>query len=108
MFQARQRATLTMVVVLAGLVIGSACQAQSSIQAAQTAIVAGQTALPGAQATAQAGATLVSGALSTAQPLAGTLQGLLQGAAVTVHTTPDGAGPDAATHVEVTAVDAQG
>jgi len=108
MFQARQRTTVTTLVVLAGLVIGSACQAQSSIQAAQTAIVAGQTALPGAQATAQAGATLVSSALSNAQPLAGTLQALLQGASVTVHTTPDGAAPDAATQVDITAVDAQG
>jgi hypothetical protein len=102
---ARQRVTLAL---LAVLMLSTACQARSSVEAAQTAVVVAQTVVPGAQATALAGATLVSGALGNAQPVATVLQAALQGADVRVTTTPDGAGPDAATAVGVDAIDAQG
>ena len=102
---ARQRGTLAL---LAVLVLGTACQAGSSMEGAQTAVVAAQTVLPGAQATAQAGATLVSSALANAQPVVTLLQGALQGASVSVKVTPDGATPDAATAVGVDATDTQG
>ena len=104
----RQRVVLTAAGVLAPLLIGTACQARSSAEAAQTAIVAAQTALPGAQATAQAGATAVSGILANGQPVLITLQSLLQGANVQVKTTPDGAAPDAVTSVTIDGMDAQG
>jgi hypothetical protein len=102
---ARQRGTLALLVLS---LLGSACQAGSSIEAAQTAVVAAQTVLPGAQATAQAGATLVSSALANAQPVVSVLQTTLQGASVAVKVTPDGATPDAATAVGVDATDAKG
>jgi hypothetical protein len=66
------------------------CQAQSSIEAAQTAIVLGQTAL------------------ATVQPVAVTLQGALAGAQLDVKTTPDGAQPQDVTNVQIRATDAQG
>jgi hypothetical protein len=103
----RQRAFLP-VFVLALLGAATACQAHSSVEAAQTAIVAAQTVLPGAQATAQAGATLVSSAFANAQPLIATLQAVLQGVSVQVKMTPEGAAPDAVNDVEVDGVDAQG
>jgi hypothetical protein len=102
---ARQRGTLALLVLL---LVSSACQAGSSIEAAQTAVVAAQTVLPGAQATAQAGATLVSSAFASAQPVVTVLQTALHGASVAVKVTPDGATPDAATAVGVDATDAQG
>jgi hypothetical protein len=104
----RQRVVLATVGVLAPLLIGTACQARSSVEAAQTAIVAAQTALPGAQATAQAGATAVSGVLANGQPILIALQSVLQGANVQVQTTPDGAAPDAVTSVAIDGTDAQG
>lgn len=94
--------------VLASLVIGTACQARSSVEAAQTAIVAAQTVLPGAQATAQAGATAVSGVLANGQPVLIMLQSVLQGANIQVQTAPDGAAPDAVTSVAIDGMDAQG
>jgi hypothetical protein len=103
----RQRAAVALV-VLVPLLMATACEAHSSVEAAQTAIVAAQTVLPGAQATAQAGATLVSNALATAQPLAAALQAALQGASVQVKVIPDGATPDAATALQIDATDAQG
>ena|ERR1051326_6952955 len=103
---ARQRALATALALLSAMAL--ACEARSSVEAAQTAIIAAQTAVPGAQATAQAGATLVSTALGTAQPLVATLQALLQGASIQVRTTPDGAAPDAVTSVTVDAADSQG
>lgn len=104
----RQRTALVVVGVLAPLLIGTACQARSSVEAAQTAIVAAQTVLPGAQATAQAGATVVSGVLANGQPVLIALQSVLQGANVQVQTAPDGAAPDAVTSVTIDGTDAQG
>jgi hypothetical protein len=85
----------------------SGCQAGSTIEAAQTAVVAAQTTLPGAQATVQAAATLV-GALADAQSILVRLQPLLAGAAVNVTTSPDGVANDAITDVTVEATDTQG
>jgi hypothetical protein len=107
MSQRRQRAGLAGVAVLLPLLIGTACQARSSVEAAQTAIVAAQTVLPGAQATAQAGATLVSSALGSV-PVTSVLQALLNGTDVQVTITPDGAAPDAATAVTLEGTDVQG
>lgn len=95
-------------IVLTLLGAATACQAHSSVEAAQTAIVAAQTVLPGAQATAQAGATLVSGAFSNAQPLISTLQAVLQGVTVQVKMTPEGAPSNAVTEVELDGTDSQG
>jgi hypothetical protein len=95
------------VAVLATMVCLTACQASSSIDAAQTAIVAAQTVLPGAQATAQAGATLVSIAVANAQPVVATLQAMLQGVSVQVKITPEDAQPDAVTNVSIEGIDAQ-
>lgn len=94
--------------VLALLAAATGCQAHSSVEAAQTAIVAAQTVLPGAQATAQAGATLVSTAFGNAQPLIATLQAVLQGVSVQVTMTPEGAAPDAVTDVDLEGTDSQG
>ncbi|MBV8716255.1 MAG: hypothetical protein JOZ65_14420 [Chloroflexi bacterium] len=91
-----------------GLVLGTACQARSSIEAVQTAVVAAQTVVPGTQATAFAGATLVSSALANSQPVVTVLQSALQGANVQLKTTPDGATPLTASALEVDATDAQG
>jgi hypothetical protein len=90
-------------------VASSACEAGSSVQAAQTAITTAQTVLPGAQATAAAGATLVSGVLATAQPALTTVQAMLAGASVHVTTTPEGTtDPNSITDVKIDATDAQG
>jgi hypothetical protein len=121
----RQRGARPLVVaaiVLGVLASGTACQANNSAEAVQTAVAAAQTVLPAgqtaaagaqtvlpaAQATAQAGATLVSDALNTAQPVIQMLQGLLQGASVNVSTVPDGAAPSAVTAVTVEGTDSQG
>jgi hypothetical protein len=85
----------------------TACQANSSVEAAQTAIVAAQTVLPGAQATAQAGATLVSIAVDNAQPVVASLQAMLQGVSVQVKITPENAQPADVTSVEIEGTDAQ-
>jgi hypothetical protein len=106
--QARQRALACGVGALVLLLMGSACQARSSVEAAQTAIVAAQTVLPGAQATAQAGATLVSIAVANAQPVAATLQALLQGVSVQIKATPADAQPDAVTDLAIEGTDVQG
>jgi hypothetical protein len=90
------------------LASGTACQANNSVEAAQTAVIAAQTVLPGAQATAQAGATLVSNALTTAQPVVLMLQGLLQGVSVDVKTSPQGAESSAVTDVSIDGTDSQG
>ncbi len=68
----------------------TACQAQNSVQAAQTAIVVGQQAL------------------ATAQPYMSIVQGALAGADLKVKTTPDGALPPDITDVSIQATDAQG
>jgi hypothetical protein len=94
-------------IILGVLATMTACQAASSIEAAQTAVVAAQTTLPAAQATVQAAATLV-GALADAQSVLVKLQPLLAGADVNVTTTPDGVANDAVTSVTVEATDAQG
>jgi hypothetical protein len=99
---ARQRALAILLALLAGL--GAGCEARSSVEAAQTAIVAVQTVVPAAQAEA----TQVSNALANAQPLVAILQGLLQGAAVQVTTKPEGAQPSAVTSVTIEATDSQG
>jgi hypothetical protein len=104
---ARQRATLGALLVLVALGCLSGCEAHSSVEAAQTAIVAAQTVLPGAQATAQAGATLVSIAVANAQPVVATLQAMLQGASVQVKITPEGAQPGDVTSVDIEGTDAQ-
>jgi hypothetical protein len=107
----RQRAAAALVSAVTAfgmLGLASGCQPGSSIDAAQTAIVAAQTILPGAQATAQAGATLVSGAFSSSQPAFNTLQGLLSGASLDVQTAPAGVDNAAVTNVTIDATDAQG
>jgi hypothetical protein len=109
--EGRQRALQGLVsaaIIFGMLAPASGCQAGSSIEAAQTAIIAAQTILPGAQATAQAGATLVSGAFSNSQPALNALQGLLAGATLDVKTTPDGVENAAVTKVTIDATDAQG
>jgi len=78
------------VLVWVVLALGTACQAQSSIQAAQTAIVVGQTAF------------------ATVQPVVTLMQGTLAGANLKVTTQPDGAQPQDATDVTIEATDAQG
>jgi hypothetical protein len=104
---ARQRGALLALLVLASLGCASGCQARSSVEAAQTAIVAAQTVLPGAQATAQAGATLVSIAVANAQPVVAALQAMLQGVSVQVKITPEGAQPADVTDVSIEGTDAQ-
>ncbi len=66
------------------------CQAQSSVEAAQTALVVGQSAL------------------ATVQPYMVMLQGALAGASLDVKITPEGALPQDATDVHIQATDAQG
>src|ERR1051326_4131651 len=85
---ARQRILATALAIVA--VLGAACEARSSVEAAQTAIVAVQTAGPGAQA------------------LVTTMQGLLQGASVEVRTTPEGAQASDVTSVTIEATDSLG
>jgi hypothetical protein len=68
----------------------SGCQAQSSVEAAQTAIVVGQAAF------------------ATVQPAVVMLQGTLAGAKLDVKTTPDNALPQDVTSVDIQATDAQG
>jgi hypothetical protein len=107
----RQRASLPFavaLVTLSMLALGTACGADNSLQAAQTAVTAAQTVMPGAQATAQAGATLVSNAVSTAQPVIQLVQGLLQDVSVNVTTVPDGAQPSEVTDVSIEGTDNQG
>jgi hypothetical protein len=94
------------VTVLAGLIGG--CQAQGSVEAARTAIVAAQTVLPGAQATAQSAATAVSGALSDSPSALGNLQLLLGGASLEVSTTPADAANEAVTDLSIEGTDAAG
>ena len=101
-------ALVSAAIVLGMLALANGCQAGTSIEAAETAIIAAQTVLPGAQATAQAGATLVSGALSNSQPALNALRSLLSGATLDVKTTPDGAENAAVTNVTIDATDAQG
>ena len=110
------------VAVLGVLCVCGGCDARSSVEAAQTAVIAvqtvatdgqsvvvnAQTALPGAQATAQAGATLVSSAFAGSQVIVTTLQGLFSGATLDVHVTPDGAANDAATAVSINLTDVSG
>jgi len=84
--QARQRALCG----LALLVLACGCEARSSVEAAQTAVVAVQTVVPISQST-----------LSTA------LQGLLAGANLSVSTSPEGASNDAITDVSISATDTQ-
>ena len=83
----RQRGVLLGIGVM---LVVSGCQAQSSVEAAQTAIVVGQTAL------------------ATVQPYTVMLQGALAGANLDVKTTPDGALPQDITGVTIKATDAQG
>lgn len=90
MNRGRQRAALAAVGVLLGLGLLTGCQAQSSVEAAQTALVVGQTAL------------------ATVQPYAVMLQGTLAGANVDVKTSPDGAQPQDVTSVSIKATDARG
>ena len=71
-------------------VLLTGCQAQNSVQAAQTAIVVGQQAF------------------ATVQPYAFMLQGALAGADVKVTLTPDGALPQDVTDVTIQATDAHG
>jgi len=106
--QRARRAIVGGVLAFGFLAGGSACGANNSIEAAQTAVLAAQTVLPGAQATVQAGATLVSNAVTAAQPVIVMLQGLLQGVPVNVSTTPDGAQPAEVTDVSIEGTDNQG
>jgi hypothetical protein len=107
----RQRAALPFaaaLLTLGALLSATACGADNSLQAAQTAVTAAQTVLPGAQATAQAGATLVSNAIGTVQPAIVMVQGLLQDVSLEVTTVPDGAPPGDVTEVSIAGTDSQG
>ncbi|MBV9583110.1 MAG: hypothetical protein JO057_31370 [Chloroflexi bacterium] len=107
----RQRAArsgLGALLVLGVLAGGTACGANNSIEAAQTAITAAQTVLPGAQATAVAGATVVSNVVTAAQPVVVAIQGLLQGVSVTVTTSPPGADSGSVTDVAIQGTDSAG
>jgi hypothetical protein len=95
------RAIFSMVCVLGVLIGTTACEARSTLDAAQTMVRAAQTALPGAQATALAAATQVSSAMPA-------LETLLAGANVSVDVSPEGAPPDEATDVSVRATDSSG
>jgi hypothetical protein len=77
-----------MALALAVLLCG--CQAQNSVQAAQTAIVVGQQAF------------------ATVQPYAAILQGALAGADLKVKLTPEGVLPQDVTDVSIQGTDAQG
>src|SRR5438067_140808 len=84
----RQRAAVLMSL---GIVFaGAACEARSSVEAAQTAIVFGQSAL------------------ATVQPVVSTLQGALAGTEVDTRTLPEGAAPEDVTEVDIQATDSQG
>jgi hypothetical protein len=104
----RQRAALWFVTTLAifGTLVG--CEARSSIEAAQTAVVVAQTALPGAQATALAAATQVTSVLPDARTLLPSLQLLLAGAMLEVVTSPPDAAPDGVTAVTIRGTDTSG
>ncbi|HEX8969780.1 MAG TPA: hypothetical protein VF937_17995 [Chloroflexota bacterium] len=111
MNKGRQRAVpglVAFLAALAALAAGSGCEARSSVEAAQTAIVAAQTVVPGAQATALAGATLVSGALADSQAILAMLQPLLAGASVELTKEPSDAANDAVTDVSIAATDSLG
>ena len=83
----RQRAA---VAVLLAAVASVGCEARSSVEAAQTAVVVVRTAVP-----------VVSEFPSIAQ-------GLLPGSTITVKVSPDGADSTAATDVAITATDSGG
>jgi hypothetical protein len=107
----RQRAALPFTVTLLTLSVlvgATACGADNSLQAAQTAVTAAQTVMPGAQATAEAGATLVSNAISTVQPAIVMVQGLLQDVSLKVTTVPERAQPGDVTEVSIEGTDSQG
>jgi hypothetical protein len=108
-------ALVTAVVTLMAIVVGSGCEARSSVEGAQTAVAVAQTALPGLQtavpgiqATAQAGATVVSGVLADPRAINLQLQTVLAGATVDVKATPDTAANEAVAQVQVSATDARG
>jgi hypothetical protein len=98
-------AALLTVGVLAG---ATACGADNSLEAAQTAVTVAQTVVPRAQATAQSGATLVSNAITTAQPVILMVQGLLRDISIKITTVPDGAQPADVTDVSIDGTDNQG
>jgi hypothetical protein len=107
----RQRAARPVVAALLTLSLlagGTACGADNSLQAAQTAVTAAQTVMPGAQATAQAGATLVSNVITTAQPVILLVQGLLQDVSLKITTLPDGAQASDVTDVSIDGTDTEG
>ncbi len=107
----RQRAALPVVAAMLTLGVlagGTACGADNSLQAAQTAVTAAQTVMPGAQATAEAGATLVSNAVNTVQPAIVLVQQLLRDVALKVTTMPVGAQPSDVTEVTIEGTDNQG
>jgi hypothetical protein len=106
--EARGRALVAALLAFGVLAGSTACAADNSIEAAQTAVIAAQTVLPGAQATAQAGATLVSNAVTVAQPVFLALRGLLQGVSLDVKTSPPGADSTAVTDVSIDGTDNQG
>lgn len=70
------------------------CEARSSVEAAQTAVVVAQTVVPVAQL--------------GSQQLATVLQSLLAGASVDLRTMPEGAPNDTVTDVAINATDTQG
>jgi len=107
----RQRAVqplLGALLTLGVLVGATACEANNSVEAAQTAVVVAQTVVPGAQATVQAGATIVGNAVSVAQPVFLAVQGLLQGVSLNITTAPAGADSSSVTDVSIQGTDNQG
>src|SRR5438270_310417 len=84
----RQRALVIAAMLIA--LLGSGCQARSSVEAAQTAVVVAQTAVP-------------------ALPSIGDqIRPLLPGVAVDVHTAPPDAPNDAVTEVSISGSDSSG
>jgi len=105
----------TGIVTLGLLTLVAGCQAGSSIESAQTAIVVAQTALPGlqtalpgVQATAQAGRRSSAALLSDPLAISAQLQALLAGVTIDARLTPDGATNDAVSQINVTGTDARG
>ena len=75
-------------------VLGTACQARSSAEAAATAIAIAQTSIP---------------ALPTGLPsVADQLRGILLGVSLDVETTPTGASSDAVTQLNISGTDSSG
>ena len=106
--QRAARAIVTGALTLLGLGLGSACEARSSLEAAQTAVAIGQTALPGLQTAIPGVQTALPGIQTILPDIGAQLQAALPGLGVEITTRPSGAANDAVTEVDVVATDSVG